>query len=147
MNPRAVIARIQPVVGGGFRIGNLQDLQSPAHRAFEIRSDGLIALSGVDENMRKNTRTATELTAPLLMENGDCRETMNLNGAIFACWQQIRVESSSPRRCSASSSTSRGFDSIVQKEIPALSATSSAAGKCSCTSIPSPCVKSINVHG
>lgn len=119
--PRAVIARIQQIIGAGFKIGNLQDLQSPEHRAFEIRSDGLIALSGVDENMRRNTRTATELTAALLMRNGDCRETMYLNGALFACWQQMLG-----KRLMAEAMLCleldfiEGFENILHEEIPAL---------------------------
>ena len=120
-NPRAVISRIQKLVGAGLNVGDLQDLQSSAHSLFDIRSDGLIALSGVDIDMRKNTRTGTDLTAALLMQNGDCRETMYLNGALFACWQQIQV-----KKCIAKAMLCQeldfheGFEMIVRKEIPAL---------------------------
>ena len=72
-------------------MAELQDLQSAAHAAFDARSDGLIALSGADLDMRKDTRTSTDLTAALLMQTGDCRETMYINGALFACWQQMQV--------------------------------------------------------
>ena len=120
-DPRAVIARIQQIVGNEFRVGTLQDLESREHRAFEARSDGLIALSGIDENMRRYTRTATEMTATLLMRNGDCRETMYLGGALFACWQQIRG-----KRLIAEAMLcleldfAEGFENIVHGEIPAL---------------------------
>jgi len=90
-DPHAVISRIQEVVGQELRLADLQDLQSTAHAAFDARSDGLIALSGADLDMRKDTRTSTDLTAALLMQTGDCRETMYLNGALFACWQQMQV--------------------------------------------------------
>ena len=120
-NPRAVVSRILKFVGSGLRVGDLQDLQSSAHSVFDIRSDGLIALSGVDIDMRKNTRTGTDLTAALLMQNGDCRETMYLNGALFACWQQMQV-----KKCIAKAMLCleldfhEGFEVIVRKEIPAL---------------------------
>ena len=120
-NPRAVIARIQKVVGSALKVRDLQDLQSSAHSIFDIRSDGLIALSGVDIDLRKNTRTGTDLTAVLLMQNGDCRETMYLNGALFACWQQMQV-----KKCIAKAmlclelNFHEGFEIIIRKEIPAL---------------------------
>jgi hypothetical protein len=118
---KSIIEKIQKVVGKSFGIGDLQDLLSPAHAAFDIRSDGLIALSGVDYGMRKNARTGTDLTATLLMQNGDCRETMYLNGSLFACWQQGEV-----RKLIAKAMLClelefyEGFQNIVQKEIPAL---------------------------
>lgn len=121
VNPRAVIARIQQVIGAGFKIGDLQDLQSPAHVAFDVRSDGLIALSGIDYEMRKNTRTATDLTASLLMQDGDCRETMYLNGALFACWQQIEVKKRIAKAMLCLElDFHEGFHSVVREEIPAL---------------------------
>ena len=120
-NPRAVIARIQQVIGAGFKIGDLQDLQSPAHVDFDVRSDGLIALSGVDYEMRRNTRTATDLTAPLLTQNGDCRETMYLNGALFACWQQIEVKKRIAKAMLCLElDFHEGFQNVVREEIPAL---------------------------
>jgi hypothetical protein len=120
-NPLAVIARIQQIVGTGLRLGELQDLQSPAHRAFELRSDGLIALSGVDREMRKDTRTGTDLTAALLMQTGDCRETMYLNGALFACWQQMQVRLAIAKAVlTLELDFNAGFQRIVQGEIPAL---------------------------
>ncbi len=120
-NPRAIIRRIQQVVGNGLKVGDLQDLQSSAHYSFDARSDGLIALSGVDHNLRRYTRTTTDLTATLLMQNGDCRETMYLNGALFSCWQQVEV-----KRCIANALRcldiryEAGFQAIVNEEIPAL---------------------------
>ncbi len=120
-NPKAVIARIQQIVGAGFRVGELQDLQSPAHFAFDVRSDGLIALSGIDQDMRKNTRTGTDLTATLLMQNGDCRETMYLNGALFACWQQVRVKEKIAKAVLCLElGFDEGFQKIVTEEIPEL---------------------------
>jgi hypothetical protein len=116
-----VIARIQKVVGDGLKINNLQDLQSPDHSAFDIRSDGLITLSGVDSDMRLNTRSGTDLTATLLMQNGDCRETMYLNGILFACWQQMQV-----KRCIADAllclelDFQEGFNTIVRNKIAKL---------------------------
>jgi len=89
--PKAVIALIQEMVGESLGVGELQDLQSPAHHEFNIRSDGLIALSGIDRDMRKGTRSITDLTACLIMRTGDCRETMYLNGALFAHYQQMQV--------------------------------------------------------
>lgn len=119
-NPRAVIARIQQVVGVGLRLDELQDLQSPAHTAFDARSDGLIALSGVDREMRKNTRTSTDLTAALLMQTGDCRETMFLNGALFACWQQMQAaQKIATAMLCLELDHQAGFERIVT-ELPAL---------------------------
>jgi hypothetical protein len=89
--PLAVIAIIQRLVGTWLGLAELQDLQSPAHQASETRSDGLILLSGIDPAMRIGARSTTDLTAALLLSTGDCRETMYLNGALFACYQQIQV--------------------------------------------------------
>jgi hypothetical protein len=89
--PRAVISVIQRLVGKWLGLSELQNLQSPAHRAFDARSDGLILLSGIDPAMRIGSRSTTDLTAALLLRTGDCRETMYLNGALFACYQQIQV--------------------------------------------------------
>lgn len=91
MQPRAVIAIIQRLVGTWLGLAELQDLQSPAHQASDIRSDGLIQLSGIDPVMRIGSRSTTDLTATLLLSTGDCRETMYLNGALFACYQQMQV--------------------------------------------------------
>ena len=120
-NPKAVIARIQKVVGDGLNISNLQDLQAPAHWAFDVRSDGLITLSGVDPDLRLNTRSGTDLTAALLMQNGDCRETMYLNGVLFACWQQMQVKKRiADAMLCLELDFQEGFNSIINKEIPAL---------------------------
>jgi len=120
-DPRAVIARIQQVVGAGLKLGDLQDLQSAAHFAFDTRSDGLIALAGADHDMRRHTRTATDLTATLLMQNGDCRETMYLNGALFACWQQMQVKKRIAKAMLCLDlDFNEGFERIVEEEIPAL---------------------------
>jgi hypothetical protein len=89
--PRTVIAVIQRLVGAWLGLSELQDLHSPAHRAFDTRSDGLILLSGIDPAMRIGSRSTTDLTAALLLRTGDCRETMYLNGALFACYQQIQM--------------------------------------------------------
>jgi len=119
-DPKSIIEAIQKIVGNGFKIADLQDLLSPTHAAFDIRSDGLIALSGVDYGMRRHARTGTDLTATLLMQNGDCRETMYLNGSLFACWQQREV-----KRLIAKAMLClelefyEGFQNIFQKEIPA----------------------------
>ena len=91
MQPKAVIAIIQRLVGNWLGLAELQDLHSPAHQAFDSRSDGLILLSGIDPAMRIGSRSTTDLTAALLMRTGDCRETMYLNGALFACYRQIQV--------------------------------------------------------
>jgi hypothetical protein len=120
-NPRAVIARIQQVVGAGLKVGDLQDLQSPAHHAFDLRSNGLIALAGVDEDLRRHTRTTTDLTATLLLQTGDCRETMYLNGALFACWQQMEVKKRIAKAMLCLDlDYQTGFQTIVEQEIPAL---------------------------
>ena len=120
-NPLAVIARIQQVVGSELRLDQLQDLQSPAHAAFDARSDGLIVLSGVDRDMRKDTRTSTDLTAALLMQTGDCRETMYLNGALFACWQQMRAcKHIATAILCLEFNYQPGFDRIVHEALPAL---------------------------
>jgi hypothetical protein len=89
--PLAVIASIQRLVGTWLALAELQDLQSPAHQASDTRSDGLILLSGIDPAMRIGSRSTTDLTAALLLGTGDCRETMYLNGALFACYQQMLV--------------------------------------------------------
>lgn len=120
-DPLAVIARIQQIVGAGLKLGELQDLQSPAHHAFELRSDGLIALSGVDREMRKDTRTGTDLTAALLMQTGDCRETMYLNGALFACWQQRQVRAAIAKALlTLELDFHTGFQRVVHDELPRL---------------------------
>jgi hypothetical protein len=120
-NPLTVIARIQQMVGTGLKVEDLQDLQSPTHAAFDIRSDGLIALSGIDHDMRKNARTGTDLTAALLMQNGDCRETMYLNGTLFACWQQIQVKQRITRAMLCLELDYReGFQTIINEDIPRL---------------------------
>jgi hypothetical protein len=89
--PRKVIAVIQNLIGQWLGLSDLQDLQSPAHQAFDARSDGLILLSGIDPAMRIGSRSTTDLTAALLLRTGDCRETMYLNGALYACYQHIQV--------------------------------------------------------
>ena len=120
-NPKAVIARIQQVVGDGLKLSKLQDLQSPSHSAFDIRSDGLITLSGIDSDMRLKTRSGTDLTAALLMQNGDCRETMYLNGVLFACWQQMQVKKRiADAMLCLELDLQEGFNSIVHDEIPKL---------------------------
>jgi hypothetical protein len=120
-NPLAVIAQIQQMVGAGLKVEDLQDLQSPTHASFDIRSDGLIALSGIDHDMRKNARTGTDLTAALLMQNGDCRETMYLNGALFACWQQMQVKKYIANAMhDLEINDVKGFQSIVNEDIPWL---------------------------
>lgn len=120
-DPRAVIARIQQVVGSGLNLSELQDLQSPAHAIFDVRSDGLIALSGVDFDLRRDSRTSTDLTAALLMQTGDCRETMYLNGALFACWQRLQTRAQIARAMLCLDLGYReGFERIAQVEIPAI---------------------------
>ncbi|MRR53801.1 MAG: cyclic nucleotide-binding domain-containing protein [Deltaproteobacteria bacterium] len=89
--PLAVIELIQRLVGAWLALAELQDLQSPAHQNSDSRSDGLILLSGIDPAMRIGSRSTTDLTAALLLGTGDCRETMYLNGALFACYQQMMV--------------------------------------------------------
>jgi len=89
--PKDVINVIQSFVGGWLGLSELQDLQSPEHRGFDARSEGLILLSGIDPAMRIGSRSTTDLTAVLLLHTGDCRETMYLNGALYASYQKIRV--------------------------------------------------------
>jgi len=91
VQPRVVIDITQRLVGTWLGLAELQDLQSPAHRDADIRSDGLILLSGIDPVMRIGSRSTTDLTAALLLSTGDCRETTYLNGALFACYQQMQV--------------------------------------------------------
>jgi hypothetical protein len=120
-NPLAIIHRIQAVVGRDLNIDALQDLQSPSHAAFDMRSDGMIALSGVDHDLRRDTLTSTELTAAMLMQNCDCRETMYLNGALYASWQQIAVKDAIARAIQCLDlHHDDGFEAIVAHEIPAL---------------------------
>jgi hypothetical protein len=89
--PLVVAAVIQRLVGGWLGLAELQDLQSPAHLSSDTRSDGLILLSGIDPAMRIGARSTTDLTAAVLLRTGDCRETTYLNGALFACYQQMRA--------------------------------------------------------
>ena len=119
--PRVVIALIQEIVGEYLRVGELQDLQSPSHQEFNIRSDGLIALSGIDRDMRKGTRSITDLTACLVMRTGDCRETMYLNGALFAHYQQTQVLGKMRKaiRC-LDHGDQEGFRRITSVEIPEI---------------------------
>lgn len=120
-SPRAVARRILRLVGTVLNIGELQDLKSPAHAAFDTRSDGLIALSGVDYDLRKDTRTGTDLTAAMLLQNCDCRETMYLNGALFARWQQRALRSGIARALQCmEAGHADDFERIVTGEIPAL---------------------------
>jgi len=119
-DPKSIIEAIQKFVGKGLKIGDLQDLQSPTHAAFDIRSDGLIALSGLDYGMRKHAQTGTDLTATLLMQDGDCRETMYLNGSLFACWQESEVKKLITKAMLCLElEFYEGFQNIVQNEIPA----------------------------
>jgi len=117
--PKAVIALIQEIVGESLGVGEIQDLQAPAHHEFNIRSDGLIALSGIDRDMRKGTRSITDLTACLIMRTGDCRETMYLNCAIFAHYQQMQVigKMRDAIRC-LDHGDQQGFRWITSVEIP-----------------------------
>lgn len=120
-NPTAVMARIQQFVGDSLKISNLQDLHSPAHSAFDIRSDALISLSGVDPEMRLNTRSGTDLTSALLMQNGDCRETMYLNGILFARWEQMQVKKRiADAMLCLELNYQEGFNTIVDQEIPKI---------------------------
>jgi hypothetical protein len=120
-DPRAVAQRILQMVGTLLNIGALQDLQSPGHFVFDTRSDGLIALSGVDADLRKDSRTGTDLTAAMLLQNCDCRETMYLNGALFARWQQTAVRNAIARALLCMDvDFDEGFERIVGEEIPAL---------------------------
>lgn len=117
--PKAVLALIQKFVGESLGVKELQDLQSPAHHEFNIRSDGMIALSGIDPNMRKGTRSITDLTACLLVKTGDCRETMYLNGAIFAHYQQMQVsEKIREAMACLDHGDQEGFRQITSVEIP-----------------------------
>jgi len=117
--PKAVLALIQKFVGESLGVKELQDLQSPAHNEFNIRSDGMIALSGIDPNMRKGTRSITDLTACLLVKTGDCRETMYLNGAIFAHYQQMQVsEKIREAMACLDHGDQEGFHRITSVEIP-----------------------------
>lgn len=92
MNPRAVLDEIRRLVGSRLGVAKLQNLQSPAHRRFDARSDGLILLSGIDPAMRIGSRSITDLSAAMLLQTGDCRETMYLNGTLFALYQQMQVK-------------------------------------------------------
>ncbi len=117
--PKAVITLIQEIVGESLGVGELQDLQSPAHHEFNIRSDGLIALSGIDRDMRKGTRSITDLTACLVMQTGDCRETMFLNGALFAHYQQMQVSGKMREAIGClDHGDQEGFRRITSVEIP-----------------------------
>jgi CRP-like cAMP-binding protein len=90
--PKAVISAVRRLVGSRLGVAELQDLQSPAHREFDARSDGLILLSGIDPVMRIGSRSTTALSSALLLHTGDCRETMYLNGALFALYQQMQAK-------------------------------------------------------
>jgi CRP-like cAMP-binding protein len=92
MKPKAVLDEIRRLVGSWLGVAELQDLQSPAHQKFDARSDGLILLSGIDPAMRIGSRSITDLSAAMLLQTGDCRETMYLNGALFALYQQLQVK-------------------------------------------------------
>lgn len=119
--PRVVIRLIQKYVGESLGVDDLQDLQSPAHHEFNIRSDGLIALSGIDRDMRKGTRSITDLTACLIMRTGDCRETMYLNGALYAHYQKIQVIEKMRAALSCLDQGDReGFRRVTLGEIPEL---------------------------
>lgn len=119
--PRAVIAVIQRLVGAWLGLSELQDLHSPAHRAFDTRSDALILLSGIDPAMRIGSRSITDLTAALLLRTGDCRETMYLNGALHACCQQMQVleKLGKAMECLNGEDT-EGLHRIIDSEIPAV---------------------------
>lgn len=121
MRPKAVLDEIRRLVGSRLGVAELQDLQSPAHRKFDARSDGLILLSGIDPVMRIGSRSITDLTAALLLQAGDCRETMYLNGALFALYQQLLVKE---RLAAAVGCLQRGameeVQRIVGREIPGI---------------------------
>lgn len=121
MRPKAVLDEIRRLVGSRLGVADLQDLQSPAHREFDLRSDGLILLSGIDPVMRIGSRSITDLTAAMLLHTGDCRETMYLEGALFALYQQMQVKD---RLAAAMACLERGaieaVQRIVGREIPAI---------------------------
>jgi hypothetical protein len=119
--PQDVIAVIQRLIGTWLGLAELQDLHSPAHHAFDVRSDGLILLSGIDPAMRKGSRSTTDLTASLLMHTGDCRETMYLNGALFAYYQQMHVYAklAEAMECLRSGSL-EALQRITAEELPAM---------------------------
>jgi CRP-like cAMP-binding protein len=119
--PRWVIDVIRRLVGDWLGLAKLQDLHSPEHRDFDSRSDGLILLSGIDPVMRKGSRTTTDLTATLLLGTGDCRETMYLNGALFATYQQMQVyEKMADALDRMDCGDMDGFRRIASEEIPAV---------------------------
>lgn len=119
--PKTVISAIQRLVGERLGLAELQDLQSPAHHAFDARSSGLILLAGIDPAMRLGSRSTTDLTVAMLLHTGDCRETMYLNGALFASYQHLRVGEKlrEAMDCLAQGDT-EAIRRICAKEIPAL---------------------------
>lgn len=121
MKPLDVAAVIQCFVGAWLGLAELQDLQSPAHLSTDTRSDGLILLSGIDQDMRIGARSTTDLTAALLLRTGDCRETTYLNGALFACYQQMRAleKLKEALQCMDRGSL-RKMQRIIAREIPAI---------------------------
>lgn len=121
MQPKAVLDEIRRLVGSLLGVADLQDLTSPAHREFDARSDGLILLSGIDPVMRIGSRSVTDLTAAMLLHTGDCRETMYLNGTLFALYQQLLVKKKLAEAMAClEHGAMEGVDRIVGRELPAI---------------------------
>lgn len=91
-DPKNIINAIRRLTGEWLKLADLQDLQSESHRCFDATSDALILLSGIDPPMRIGSRSTTDLTASMLLRTGDCRETMYLNGALFATYQRMQFQ-------------------------------------------------------
>lgn len=82
---------IEDFVRGRLGVDELQSLKAELHQRFDLTSDGVILLSGIDPRIRKGTRSITNLSGSLLMGMGDCRETLYAMGALFAVQTRMRV--------------------------------------------------------
>ncbi|MEK7541232.1 MAG: hypothetical protein AAB533_00010 [Patescibacteria group bacterium] len=88
----AIKDALEDFVRNHLGIDGLQNLKDASHYEFDTLSDGLVALSGIEPEMRRNTRSITNLSGSLLVGVGDCRETCYGMGALFGARQYRDVE-------------------------------------------------------
>lgn len=112
---------IEKFVRARLGVDDLQNPKSPLHHIFDTLSDGNIALSGIKPEMRRNTRSITNLSAALLAGIGDCRETMYTMGSSFATQSRMRVEEKIREALLCLEENNQaGFEKITKEDIPEI---------------------------
>ena len=83
---RGIIRKVRRCLG----THELQNLMSDTHKKFDAASNAAIELSGCPEELRRGTRSTSNISAALMFF-GDCREHCSIMLAFFAVWQKRRV--------------------------------------------------------